>query len=143
MPYLAGRLIGVLIGTCDMRSTPAAISTSMLPDITACAAKCSACCDEPHWRPTEVSGTDSGSRLASTASRTMLPACSSIWPTQPMIMSSTSAGSQSVRAIGASSTCASRSAECQPDSLPLRRPSAGRTAATVKASTMSMRLAVE
>ena len=40
-----------------MLSTPAAITTSMLPAITACAAKCSACCDEPHCRSIDVAGT--------------------------------------------------------------------------------------
>jgi hypothetical protein len=50
---LRGSVLGVPIGTRDMLSTPAAITTSMVPDITACAAKCSACCEDPHWRSTE------------------------------------------------------------------------------------------
>ena len=38
------------IGTRVMFSTPAAITTSYAPAITPWAAKCAACCDEPHWR---------------------------------------------------------------------------------------------
>ena len=48
-----------------MLSTPAAITTSYAPAITPCAAKCSACCDDPHWRSTVVPGTDSGKPAAS------------------------------------------------------------------------------
>ena len=33
---------------------PAAITTSYAPAITPCAAKWAACCDEPHWRSTDV-----------------------------------------------------------------------------------------
>jgi len=55
-----------------MPSTPAAITTSMAPDITACAAKCSACCDEPHCRSIEVPGTLSGNFEAITALRATL-----------------------------------------------------------------------
>jgi hypothetical protein len=124
-------MFGVPMGTRVMLSTPAAITMSMLPDITACAAKCSACCDEPHWRSTEVAGTDSGRREASTALRAMFEACSPTWPTQPMMTSSTSAGSMSVRSTSALSTCAARSAGCQPDRRPLRRPPAVRAAATI------------
>ena len=76
-----------------MLSTPAAITMSMVPDITACAAKCSACCDEPHWRSTEVPGTLSGSFEAMMALRAMLLDCSPACITQPMITSSTWAGS--------------------------------------------------
>ena len=60
-PFLAGNCEASPIGTRVIDSTPAAITMSMVPDITACAAKCSACCDEPHWRSTEVPGTLSGS----------------------------------------------------------------------------------
>ena len=49
-----------------MFSTPAAITMSYAPAITPCAAKCAACCDEPHWRstvvPTVVSGKPGGER---------------------------------------------------------------------------------
>ena len=60
----------------------------MVPDITACAAKCSACCDEPHCRSTEVPGTLSGSFEAMMALRAMLLDCSPACITQPMITSS-------------------------------------------------------
>ena len=58
-----------------MLSTPPAITTSIAPDITACAAKCSACCEEPHCRSIVVPGTLSGSREASTALRATFIAC--------------------------------------------------------------------
>ena len=64
------------IGTRVMLSTPAAITMSIVPDITAWAAKCSACCDEPHWRSIEVPGTLSGSFDARMALRATLTACS-------------------------------------------------------------------
>ena len=48
------------IGTRVMFSTPAAITTSYAPAITPCAAKCAACCDEPHWRSTVVPTVDLG-----------------------------------------------------------------------------------
>jgi hypothetical protein len=38
MPFLAGNDEGMPIGTRVMLSTPAAMTTSMVPDITACAA---------------------------------------------------------------------------------------------------------
>ena len=44
-----------------MFCTPPATTRSAVPLITACAAKCTACCDEPHWRSTVVPGTSSGS----------------------------------------------------------------------------------
>jgi len=85
------------IGTLVIDSTPAAITISMLPAITACAAKCNACCDEPHWRSIEVAGTLSGSFEAITALRAMLLDCSPACITQPMITSSICAGSAPVR----------------------------------------------
>src|SRR5690606_30167768 len=103
---------------------------------TACAAKCSACCEEPHWRSTEVAGTDSGSFDASTALRAMLVDCSPACPTQPMITSSISAGSAPLRSTSASRTWAARSAGCQPASRPPLRPPAVRAAATMNASAM-------
>ena len=135
-PFCAGSVDGSPIGTRVMLSTPAAMTMSMVPDITACAAKCRACWEEPHWRSTEVPGTLSGRREASTALRAILPDCSPAWPTQPMITSSIKAGSAPVRSTSASSTCAARSAGCQPDSLPPLRPPRWRTAATMYASAM-------
>jgi hypothetical protein len=115
MPALRGNSLDVNIGTRDMLSTPAAITTSCMPDITACAAKCSACCDDPHWRSMEVPGTDSGSkRDASTALRATLVDCSPTWLTQPSSTSSTAAGSMPVRSTSASSTSAARSAGMPP-----------------------------
>jgi hypothetical protein len=53
--------------------------------------------------------------------------CSPAWSTQPMITSSTSAGSALVRASSASMTWADRSTGCQPSRLPrLRRRAGGR-----------------
>ncbi|MNE47078.1 hypothetical protein D3C80_1414560 [compost metagenome] len=59
-----------------MLSTPAAITISMLPDITACAAKCRACCEEPHCRSIVVAGTRSGRLEARTTLRARLVDCS-------------------------------------------------------------------
>ena len=64
------------IGTRLMLSTPAAMTTSIWPDMTVAAAKWIACWEEPHWRSTEVAGTLSGSLEASTAPRATLLACS-------------------------------------------------------------------
>jgi len=54
------------IGIMDMHCTPPATMTSDVPLITAWAAKCTACCDEPHCRsmvvPTVVSGETGGQR---------------------------------------------------------------------------------
>ncbi len=114
-----------------MLSTPAAMTQSIVPDITACAAKCSACCDEPHCRSMVTPGTFIGSLEASAAMRPMQPLC---WPacsTQPMITSSTSAGSAPLRSTSASITCAARSTGCQPETRPPRLPPAVRAAATI------------
>ena len=136
MPFFCGSADGVNIGTRVMLSTPPAITQSIVPDITACAAKCSACCDEPHCRSSDVPGTDSGRPDASTALRATFVDCSPTWLTQPRITSSTSAGSAPVRATSASMTCAARSTGCHPERRPPRRPPAVRTAATMKASAM-------
>ena len=45
------------IGARVMLSTPAAITTSCVPDITACAANWIACCEEPHCRSMVTAGT--------------------------------------------------------------------------------------
>ena len=119
------------MGTRVIDSTPAAITTSMAPDITAWAAKWMACCDEPHWRSIEVPGTDSGSLEASTALRATLVDCSPTWLTQPMNTSSTRAGSAPVRSIRSLSTRAASSTGCHPARRPPRRPPAVRVAATI------------
>ena len=46
------------MGTRVMLSTPAAITTSCVPESTACAANWIACCDEPHWRSIVTAGVD-------------------------------------------------------------------------------------
>src|SRR5690606_1452811 len=120
-------------GTWLITSTPAATTTSWAPDMTAWAAKCAACCDEPHWRSTVVAGMSSGQPAASTALRPMLSDCAPACMTQPMLTSSTSIGSRSLRCTRALRTSAARSAGCQPESLPLRLPPAVRTASTIAA----------
>ena len=75
-----------------MFCTPPATTRSVVPDITACAAKCTACCDEPHCRSTVVPGTSSGSPATSQHVRAMSPACGPIVSTQPNTTSSTAAG---------------------------------------------------
>ena len=81
------------IGARVMLSTPAAITTSCVPDITAWAANWIACCEEPHWRSMVTAGTLCGSFEASTALRPTWSDCSPAWVTQPMITSSIAAGS--------------------------------------------------
>src|SRR3989442_11546443 len=120
-----------------MLSTPAAITTSYAPAITPCAAKCAACCDEPHWRSTVVPGTDSGNPAARAAARPTLPDWSPICITQPTITSSTTAGSSPFRSTSACNTCAARSTGCQLPSWPFRRPSGVRTASTMTAVAMA------
>ena len=65
------------------------------------------------------------------APRATLVACSPTCMTQPMITSSTRAGSAPVRSSRLSRTWPARSAGCQPDSLPPLRPPAVRVAATI------------
>ena len=71
--------IGIMLMFC----TPPATMTSSVPLITACAAKCRACCDDPHCRSIVVPGISSGSPAASHAVRAMSPACGPIVSTQP------------------------------------------------------------
>ena len=52
--------IAAAIGIWLMFCTPPATTRSAVPLITACAAKCTACWDEPHWRSTVTPGTASG-----------------------------------------------------------------------------------
>ena len=92
------------IGTMLMLSTPAAMTRSCVPDSTPCAAKCTACCDEPHCRSIVTPGTFSGSPADSHAFLAMSMACGPICETQPMMTSSTAAGSTPVLAISSRST---------------------------------------
>ena len=110
---------------------PAAMTMSWVPLITAWAAKCTDCCELPHWRSIETAGTLSGSLEAITMLRPMWKACSPIWPTQPTITSSIAAPSTPVRSIKALRTAAPRSAGCQSFSAPSRLPPAVRTASTI------------
>ncbi len=116
------------MGMADMFCTPAATTTSAVPDMTAWAAKCTACCDEPHWRSTVVPGTCSGSPAASQAVRAMSPACGPMASRQPMTTSSTAPGSMPVRSISALRVIAPRSAGWIPASEPFRLPTGVRTA---------------
>ena len=75
-PSGSARVIAELIGICDICCTPPATTRSFTPAITAWAAKCTACCAEPHWRSTVVPGTDSGMPATSQQVRAMSPA----WP---------------------------------------------------------------
>src|ERR1041385_3184304 len=136
MPFCAGSAADAPIGTRVMLSMPMAMTASMLPDITACAAKCSDCCDEPHWRSTLVPGTCSGRRDAITALRATLIACWPTWLTQPQITSSIRLGSALLRSSRALITSAPMSTGCQSFSLPPRLPPAVRAAATIYASPM-------
>ena len=71
------------IGIWDICWTPPATTTSLVPDMTACAAKCTACWDEPHWRSMVVPGTWSGRPAANQQVRAMSPACPPMVSTQP------------------------------------------------------------
>ncbi len=102
--------------------------------MTPWAAKCNACWDEPHCRSMVVAGTDSGQPAPSTALRPTLKACSPTWDTQPVMTSSTSAGSRSLRSARARSASDARSTACQFLSFPLRLPPAVRRASTMTAS---------
>src|SRR3546814_9528073 len=101
------------MGTRVSDSTPAAMTTSCVPDMTACAAKWTACKDDPHCRSIVTAGTLSGSDEARTAVRPTCKDCSPTCDTQPMMTSSTTAGSIPLRSTSVSSTSAPRSAGCQ------------------------------
>ncbi len=123
-----------------MFCTPPATTRSAVPDITAWAAKCTACCDEPHWRSTVVPGTSSEYPATSQHVRAMSPACGPIVSTQPNTTSSTAAGSTSTRSNSARIEWAPRSAGCTCARPPLRLPTGERTASTMYASLMGRRL---
>src|SRR3546814_5786204 len=71
--------------------------------MTACAAKCTACWDEPHCLSIVTAGTLSGRLEASTMLRPKAKVCSPTWLTQPMITSSIAAGSTPASATSARS----------------------------------------
>src|SRR5579875_2618783 len=101
--------------------------------MTPWAAKCTACCEEPHCRSMVVPGTDSGKPAARTAFLATLRDWAPTCITQPRMTSSTRAGSRSLRAARALSVSAARSTGCQPERTPLRLPPAVRTASTMTA----------
>ena len=76
------------IGICVMVCTPPAMTTSCVPLITAWAAKCTACCELPHWRSMVTPGTCNGSPAASQLVRAMLPASGPMASRQPKMTSS-------------------------------------------------------
>ncbi len=130
-PSGSAATIALAIGIMLMFCTPPAMIRSLVPDITACAAKCTACCDEPHWRSIVTPGIASGIPAASQQVRAMLPACGPIASTHPKMTSSTASGSRSERSISARSTWAPRSAGWAVDSPPPRLPTGVRIASTM------------
>jgi hypothetical protein len=119
--------IGIMLMLC----TPPATTRSWVPLITPCAAKCTACCDDPHWRSTVVPGTSSGRPAASQQVRAMSPACGPIVSTHPKTTSSTAAGSMPVRSTTPLIAWAPRSAGWTPDKPPPRLPTGVRTVSTM------------
>src|SRR5580658_1729409 len=133
MPSLSASDTEVPIGTWLMLSTPAATTRSWVPDSTPCAAKCTACCDDPHCRSMVTPGTDSGSPADSQALRAISIDCGPICETQPMMTSSTAAGSTPVRDTSSASTCAPRSTGWTSARPPFLRPTGVLTAPTMYA----------
>ena len=66
-----------------MFCTPPATTRSWVPDMTPWAAKCTACCEEPHWRSMVTPGTWSGSPATSHAVRATSPAWEPMVSQQP------------------------------------------------------------
>ncbi len=124
------------MGVRVIDSTPAATAMSYAPAITPWAAKWMDCWEDPHWRSMVVAGTDSGQPAASTALRPILRDCSPTCMTQPMITSSTRAGSNELRSATALRASDAKSTACQLRSFPLRLPPAVRTASTMTAVVM-------
>ena len=137
-PYCWPTSIAAEIGIALMFCTPPATTRSWVPDMTPWAAKCTACCEEPHCRSMVTPGTWSGSPATSHAVRATSPACEPIVSQQPRITSSTAPGSTPVRSTSALIECAARSAEWTPASAPPRLPTGVRTASTMKASGMAI-----
>ena len=61
------------IGICDIDCTPPATPTSAVPDITACAAKCTACWPDPHSRSTAVPAKSAIRSYADLANKNISP----------------------------------------------------------------------
>ena len=81
--FAAQAVMAELIGIIDMFWTPPATTRSLVPLSTAWAAKCTACCDEPHCRSIVTPGTDSGRPAARAAVRAMSPAWAPMASRQP------------------------------------------------------------
>src|ERR1700737_1283942 len=122
------------IGTRDITSTPPATATSYCPDITPATAKCTACCDEPHWRSMVTAGASSGPPAPNAAYRATVAACSATWVTHPKMTSSTTAGSSPTRDSSALRTDEDILAGCVALRPPPRLPNGVRTASTMHAS---------
>ena len=137
MPACMARVTVEPMVTMLMLSTPAATTRSCVPDITAWAAKCTACWDDPHCRSTVTPGTLSGRPADSQAFLAMSKVCGPICETHPMITSSTAAGSIPVRSTSPRRTCAPRSTGWTPDRDPFRLPIAVRTAPAMNASAIT------
>ena len=56
-PYWSATSIAAEIGIAEMFWRPPATTRCWVPDITPWAAKCTDCCDEPHWRSMVTPGT--------------------------------------------------------------------------------------
>lgn len=122
------------MGTRLIDSTPPATTTSYWPAMRPAAAKCTDCCDEPHWRSTDTPGMEYGQPAAMTALRAMSIDCSPTCMTQPQMTSSMTDGSTPERSCSDFRTWADRSSGCVPESPPLRLPTGVRTASTMTAS---------
>ncbi len=77
-PNCSAAVIAAAIGIMLMFWTPPARITSLVPLMTACDAKWTACCDDPHCRSMVVPGTSSGYPAVSQHVRAMSPACGPI-----------------------------------------------------------------
>ncbi len=99
-----------IIGTIDIDSVPAAITTSSSPVRMRSAASATACTPEEQKRLMVIAGTVSGSPASSTPMRATFMPCSPSGIAQPTMTSAMSWGSSpGTRAMAALSTCASMS----------------------------------
>jgi hypothetical protein len=107
-----------------------------MPLMTAWAAKLTPWRLEPHWRLTEVPVTVTGKPAIRAAVRAMFMPCSPVCVTQPMITSSTWAGSTLARSSSAAIHMAARSSGLVALRVPRRFPIAVRPASRIYASVM-------
>ena len=87
-PYACPASIAADIGICDIACTPPATTTSAVPLITACAAKWTDCCEDPHCRSIVTPGTCNGRPADSQQVRAISPARGPIVSTLPKMTSS-------------------------------------------------------